>query len=144
MLRLNQARVANPKVIYLEADLFEWSPSRTYDFVFFGHWLSHIPASRFGNFWELMRDCTGDQGRIGFIDEDDRASWMDADRPSEHSEIARRTLSNGRRFEIIKVFWSPEDLKQRLRSMGWDVQITRVAERFMVGLGHPEPRSDPG
>jgi SAM-dependent methyltransferase len=141
MLRLNQARVANPKVTYLEADLFEWSPSRTYDFVFFGHWLSHIPASRFGTFWELMRDCTGDQGRVGFVDEDDRASWMDADRPSEHSEIARRTLSNGRRFEIIKVFWSPHNLKQRLRSMGWDLQITRVAERFMVGLGHPEPRA---
>jgi hypothetical protein len=143
MLRLNQARVTNPKVTYLEADLFEWWPNRTYDFVFFGHWLSHIPAARFARFWDLVRACAGDHGRVGFIDEDDRAAWMDPDRPSQHSEIARRTLADGRRFDIIKVFWSPEDLEQRLRSMSWDVQITRIAERFMVGAGHPERRSDP-
>jgi len=144
VLRLNRARVASPKLTYLEADVFEWSPSRTYDFVFFGHWLSHIPESRFGAFWDLVRACTGDEGRVGFIDEDERASWMDADRPFEHSEVARRRLSDGRRFDIIKVFWSPLDLKQRLRSMGWDLQITRVGERFMVAVGSPEGRSDSG
>ena len=75
--------------------------------------------------------------------EDDRAAWMDPDRPSEHSEVARRTLADGRRFDIIKVFWSPEDLEQRLRALGWDVQISRVGDRFMVGLGHPDHGSDP-
>jgi demethylmenaquinone methyltransferase/2-methoxy-6-polyprenyl-1,4-benzoquinol methylase len=143
MLELNRARVANPKVTYVEADLFEWSPDRAYDFVFFGHWLSHIPAARLDDFWDLMRTCAGDHGRVGFIDEDDRAAWMDPDRPFEHSEIARRTLPDGRRFDIIKIFWSPHDLQKRLRSLGWDVQITRVAERFMVGLGHPEGRFYP-
>lgn len=37
MLQLNHGHVADPKVTYIEADLFEWSPDRTYDFVFFGH-----------------------------------------------------------------------------------------------------------
>jgi demethylmenaquinone methyltransferase/2-methoxy-6-polyprenyl-1,4-benzoquinol methylase len=144
MLQLNQTQVADPKVTYVEADLFDWSAHRTYDFVFFGHWLSHIPTARFADFWDLVRACTGDRGRVGFIDEDDRAAWMDRDRPSEHSEVARRTLADGRQFDIIKVFWSPHDLQQRLRNLGWDVRITRVGDRFMVGLGHPEPRSEPG
>ena len=143
MLQLNHGHVADPKVTYVEDDLFEWSPDRTYDFVFFGHWLSHIPTARFADFWDLVRACTGDRGRVGFIDEDDRAAWMDPDRPSEHSEVARRTLADGRRFDIIKVFWSPEDLEQRLRALGWDVQISRVGDRFMVGLGHPDHGSDP-
>jgi len=141
MLQLNQTRVASPKVTYIEADLFDWSPARTYDFVFFGHWLSHVPSARFDEFWELVRTCTGDHGRVGFIDEDERAASMDADRPSPRSEVARRTLTDGRRFDIIKVFWSPEELQRRLRAMQWDVQITRVDKRFMVGLGQVEQHS---
>ena len=137
-LHLNQQRVANPKVTYLHADLFDWSPPRTYDFVFFGHWLSHIPSSRFDTFWDLVGACTGDRGRFGFIDEDERAAGLEADRPPGHSELARRTLSDGRHFDIIKIFWAPEDLEQRLRSMRWDVHIERIAERFMVGSGQRE------
>ena len=140
VLRLNQQRVANPKVTYLHADLFDWSPPRTYDFVFFGHWLSHIPLTRFDQFWDLVGRCTGDHGRVGFVDEDERAADLDAERPSAHPAVARRTLSDGRHFDIIKVFWTPEDLEQRLRSLRWDSQIKPLAERFMVGLGQPEPR----
>ena len=140
VLRLNQQRVANPKVTYLQADLFDWSPSRTYDFVFFGHWLSHVPPTRFDAFWDLVGRCTGDDGRVGFIDEDERAAGLEADRPSANPEVARRTLSDGRYFDIIKIFWKPEDLEQRLRSLHWDIRIELSVERFMVGLGQREPR----
>jgi SAM-dependent methyltransferase len=139
-LHLNQQRVANPKVTYLQADLFDWSPPRTYDFVFFGHWLSHIPPTRFDPFWDLVGRCTGDRGRVGFVDEDERAAGLEVDRPSGHPEVARRTLSDGRSFDIIKVFWEPEELEQRLRSLRWDVHVERIAERFMVGSGQPGPR----
>ena len=139
-LRLNRQRVASSKVTYLQADLFDWSPPRTYDFVFFGHWLSHIPPSRFDTFWGRVGACTGDHGRVGFIDEDERAADMEADRPSRHPDVARRTLSDGRSFDIIKVFWEPDDLQQRLRSLHWDIQIERISERFMVGSGQREPR----
>jgi hypothetical protein len=54
--------------------------------------------------------------------------------------VARRTLSDGRSFDIIKVFWEPEDLQTRLRSLRWNIQIERIAERFMVGSGQREPR----
>ena len=139
VLRLNEMRVADPKVTYLEADLFDWSPSRSYDFVFFGHWLSHVPPARFEAFWDLVRRCIGDHGRVGFIDEDERGASLE-ERPSRHAWMARRTLSDGRRFDIIKVFWSPDDLERRLRSLDWDVRVQRIAERFMVGAGQPEPR----
>ena len=143
MLRLNQQRVANPRVTYVHADLFEWSPSRTYDFVFFGHWLSHIPPTRFDAFWDFVGKCAGDHGRVGFIDEDERAAGFERERPSTDPSVARRTLSDGRSFDIIKVFWPPQDLEQRLRSLRWDVHIERIAERFMVGSGQRLERNPP-
>lgn len=132
-LRLNQQRVANSKVTYLQADLFDWSPPRSYDFVFFGHWLSDIPPSRFDTFWDRVGTCIGDHGRVGFINEDERAADLEADRPSGHPEVARRTLSDGRSFDIINVFWEPDHLQTRLRSLRWNIRIERIAERFMVG-----------
>jgi demethylmenaquinone methyltransferase/2-methoxy-6-polyprenyl-1,4-benzoquinol methylase len=135
MLQLNETRVANPKVTYLQADLFDWSPPRTYDFVFFGHWLSHVPPTRFDRFWELVRRCVGDRGRVGFIDEDDRAAAREAEWPAD--AVARRTLGDGRQFDIIKVFWSPVDLERRLRSLRWNTRVQRVADGFMAGVGQP-------
>ena len=35
MLALNRARVARPEVVYVQADVFAWSPTQRYDVVFF-------------------------------------------------------------------------------------------------------------
>jgi trans-aconitate methyltransferase len=43
MLELCQTRVADPRVRYVEADLFAWEPERTYDVCFFSFWVSHVP-----------------------------------------------------------------------------------------------------
>lgn len=44
-------------------------------------------------------------------------------------------MSDGRQFDIVKVFWAPADLEKRLRKMNWDVKIRRVDETFMYGVG---------
>src|SRR5262245_3942888 len=54
-LAMNRERVGRADVRYVEADLFEWRPDRPYDVVFFSFWLSHVPRSRFGEFWSLVR-----------------------------------------------------------------------------------------
>jgi hypothetical protein len=40
----------NERVRFVAADLFTWTPDRRYDVVFFGFWLSHVPAERFASF----------------------------------------------------------------------------------------------
>ena len=55
MLELCRARVDDPRVRYVQADLFAWEPDKTYDVCFFGFWLSHIPENRFETFWEKVR-----------------------------------------------------------------------------------------
>ena len=39
---------------YVVADLFDWQADAGYDAVFFSFWLSHVPRSRFGEFWLLL------------------------------------------------------------------------------------------
>src|SRR5690348_4261353 len=47
MLARARARVGDdPRVDFVEADIFGWRPDRRYDVVFFGFWLSHVPPER--------------------------------------------------------------------------------------------------
>jgi SAM-dependent methyltransferase len=112
MLALNRERVADPKVRYLNADIFTWTPDRLYDVVFFANWLSHIPLTVFDAFWNLVRTSLRPHGRGGFVDEDERAIVMDTTRLVGGVPAARRTLRDRRQFDIVKDFWNPTDLER--------------------------------
>jgi hypothetical protein len=51
--------------------------------------------------------------------------------------IARRTLDDGRRFDIVKVFWEPHDLTSRLEGLGWRADVRRVGDSFLFGTARP-------
>ena len=133
MIERNRAEVGDPSITYVVADLFEWEPDRTYDVVFFAFWLSHVPDDRFDDFWALVRRCLGPGGRVGFIDEDDRAA--EPTRNVDGVAVAQRTLADGRTFDIVKVLWRPDELEARLRDLGWDVTVRPVGETFLFGSG---------
>ena len=44
-------------------------PATRFDVISFSAWLSHVPASRFGRFWQLLRGLLAGGGRVLFIDE---------------------------------------------------------------------------
>lgn len=135
MLAINAQRVGDPKVTYVHADLFAWEADRAYDAVFFGFWLSHVPPSSFDDFWTLVRRCLAPGGRVGFVDEDDRGSVHDDVRPVGGIPATRRRLADGREFEIVKLFWRPEDLEMRLRSAGWDITVRPFGKTYLYGVG---------
>jgi SAM-dependent methyltransferase len=135
MLAINRRRCNDPRVTYVNADIFTWRPDRAYDAVFFGAWLSHVPPAAFDDFWAIVRSCLAPAGRVAFEDEDDRAAGHDDRYSVDGVPAACRRLSDGREFEIVKVFWRPEDLEHRLRSSGWDINIRRVGETSMYGAG---------
>jgi demethylmenaquinone methyltransferase/2-methoxy-6-polyprenyl-1,4-benzoquinol methylase len=138
MLERNRTETGARSVRYVEADVFEWQPDRTFDVVFFANWLSHVPPSRFDRFWAVVRSCLGPEGRAGFIDEDDRAQSFDETGVVNGVPVARRTLDDGRWFDIVKVFWQPRDLTARLRTLGWSADVRRVAESFLYGSARPD------
>jgi demethylmenaquinone methyltransferase/2-methoxy-6-polyprenyl-1,4-benzoquinol methylase len=135
MIERNRSEVGDPTVKYAVADLFEWTPDRTYDEVFFAFWLSHVPLDRFEEFWDLVRRCLGPGGRVAFIDEDARGGLNEPTSLRDGVCVAQRTLADGRTFDIVKIFWRPDELEARLRSSGWDVEVRPVGETFLFGSG---------
>ncbi len=134
MIQRARTEVGTDAVRFVQADLFEWSPDRAYDAVFFANWLSHVPPSRFDDFWALVSRCVKPQGRVGFIDEDDRAIANDDRLLIGDVPAARRTLSDGRTYHVVKVFWRPEELRARLRAVGWTARVRRLGETFLYGV----------
>jgi len=135
MLARNKLEVAWSNVRYIEADVFEWVPDAPYDVVFFGFLLSHIPPGLFESFWRLVRGSLRTGGRVAFVDEDDRVAHYDDVYVADGVPIARRRLGDGQEFDIVKVFWEPEDLAAELRGLGWNVSVQRVGGSYLYGVG---------
>ena len=122
MLSLNRER--NGEVArYVVADAFELSPSPSFDVVFFGFFLSHVPPSRFEAFWSGVAGQLAPGGRVLFVDEARHFLWRE-DWIDEKAGIVRRTLEDGSPHRTVKVLWKPDDLEARLFELGWDASVT--------------------
>jgi demethylmenaquinone methyltransferase/2-methoxy-6-polyprenyl-1,4-benzoquinol methylase len=126
-LALNRARVQRSDVVYLEADLFDWQPSRRYDVVFFSFWLSHVPRPRFDAFWELVRACLKRTGRVFFIDnrtDPHAAPHIKDPYVVEYGpDLHLRRLSDGTEWRVVKVMYEPDELHALLTAAGWTTEI---------------------
>jgi demethylmenaquinone methyltransferase/2-methoxy-6-polyprenyl-1,4-benzoquinol methylase len=139
MLELCRARVNDPRVRYVQADLFAWEPDRTYDVCFFGFWLSHVPGECFETFWERVRRAVGAEGRVFFIDSlrSRQASAVDHELPDRDEETMLRRLADGREYQIVKRFHEPEPLQRALADLGWNAQVKTTPEFFIYGQATP-------
>jgi 2-polyprenyl-3-methyl-5-hydroxy-6-metoxy-1,4-benzoquinol methylase len=134
-LALNERRVGSDKVVYVCADLFEWEPEGTFDFVFFGFWLSHVPPDRFDWFWSRLGKALNPGGRVFFVDSarNPASTAADQDLPGAGSAVAERRLNDGRRFRVVKVFYDPAALENRLAQLGWRASVQTSGEFFIYG-----------
>jgi demethylmenaquinone methyltransferase/2-methoxy-6-polyprenyl-1,4-benzoquinol methylase len=101
MLAIARERVPDEQVQFVQADLFAWRPPRTYDTVFFGFWLSHVPRERFDGFWRMIAHCLVPGGRVFFMDDRIRTPGELVEGESS-STIVRRTVA-GEQHRIVKV-----------------------------------------
>jgi len=142
-LELNRKRVARPDVDYLVADLFTWQPPKTYDVVFFSFWLSHVPRSRFSGFWSLVRSCLAPGGRVFLVD--NRKESPDAYVIRRDSDLEIRRVHDGREFQVVEVFYEPEELQSLLDHEGWTARLD-ATPWFIFGeacLADPGQRARP-
>ena len=156
VIALNRERVGAARVEYVCADLFAWRPARRYDFVFFGFWLSHVPAGAFIPFWSMVARALAPGGRVFFVDSRDhpaaRKGGYAGRAPSAPPSRSRRRLRDGREFEIVKIFHRPDELQAQLRALGWRAAVRGTATFFLHGLAARDPappadaagRPDPG
>jgi 2-polyprenyl-3-methyl-5-hydroxy-6-metoxy-1,4-benzoquinol methylase len=133
VIALNQARVRDPRVQYVQADLFSWQPRAQYDFVFFAFWLSHVPEDRFDAFWAMVRAALRPAGKVFFADSLGAEEGTARDQTIEADGTSERHLNDGRSFRIVKVFHDPSRLAARLRALGWNADVKATATFFVHG-----------
>lgn len=123
-----------PAAELVVADIFSWRPPQEFDVVFFSFWLSHVPEERFDGFWALVRASVGPGGRVFLVDSgagDTAHTGTDQDGREE-----TRSLADGRTFRIVKRRWEPAELTERMRPLGFELELADTANgHFLYGTG---------
>jgi len=130
--RLEAAGLSLPT--YVEADLFAWHPTEHYDVVFFSFWLSHVPPERFDAFWAMVAQALKPGGRVFFIDNRLHPAATAQDQsPAETGGVEERKLNDGSAFRIVKLYYTPEALVDRLAGLGWRARCQQTDRFFIYG-----------
>jgi demethylmenaquinone methyltransferase/2-methoxy-6-polyprenyl-1,4-benzoquinol methylase len=116
------------------ADVFDWKPADEFDVVFFSFWLSHVPEERFEEFWALVRSALKPGGRVFLVDNAAGGESSHGRRSGDETET--RTLADGREFEIVKLRRTPDDLRERVATLGFALDLHVTANgNFLYGFG---------
>ena len=147
-LEINRGKLpAAAAVELVHADVFGYEPPGVFDTVFFSFWLSHVPASRRGDHWSLVRRALRTGGQVVMIDNahGDRVATSGFGRVHTAggggSEI--RELADGRRFEIVKHYWHPHELVADARTHGVALDVRETDHHFVFAHGRFVPEEGP-
>ncbi len=133
-LAICRRRVDPQHVTLVQADLFAWRPHERYDLAFFAAWLSHVPPQRFDAFWALVAKCLTPSGRAFVIDELPAVAALECQASDQPAPAVHRSLTTGRSYRAIKVLYGPDDLRRRLRTLGWEADVRTVGERYFCAI----------
>ncbi|RPI56784.1 MAG: class I SAM-dependent methyltransferase [Acidobacteria bacterium] len=133
VLAINHKRVHADHVRYETADIFSWTPPRRFGAVFFAFWLSHVPPGRFATFWETVAAALEPDGRVFVVDSLLEPTSTAKDHDIDDSGVVRRRLNDGREFDIVKVFYEPQELETRLLELGWRGTVRSAGRFFLHG-----------
>ena len=139
MIALARQRVTDPSVTFVAADVLDWVPLRRYDTVFFGFWLSHVPASAFGRFWSVVRGALASNGRVLFVDDRPEAAGRETYLGGS-GEIVERQLRDGTRHQLVKLVRDQQGMTQQLTELGWHATITQSGPDWLLGEVRPALR----
>lgn len=136
MIAINQAKLQSEKVTYQQTNLFQWQPQLQYDMVFFGFWLSHVPAEQLPSFLQTVHRALKPGGRLFFVDSRQIETASPRKRTIQVSENREsRALNDGRRFEIVKIYYDPRQLTETLRQRGFAIRVQATPSFFIYADG---------
>ncbi len=147
VLVVNKAKTQSDKVTYQVADIFVWQAPQPFDAAFMGFWLSHIPPSKQSYFMNQLANTLQPGGKIFFIDSLPKPSSTAKDMAADLAEHASRTqssdeeskitrrLNDGQEFELVKVYYQPDDLAALFEAHQMQVTVKRTDNFFLYGWG---------
>ncbi len=133
MLGQTQARLEEEDPALLEKILFTRGDayllpfaSQTFDMVFFGFWLSHVPHKRVTPFFNEIKRVLKPGGIVLIFD-----SAMRSGVPRE--EIAHRSLNDGSVHDVLKINYTPPELKNLLGQVFPVSDARQTYDFFLIG-----------
>jgi demethylmenaquinone methyltransferase/2-methoxy-6-polyprenyl-1,4-benzoquinol methylase len=128
MIEVNRSKTGTASIDYQAVDLFQWEPDRQYDLVFFAFWLSHVPPSHLPAFLDKVARATKPGRRIFIVDEPQ--SDRNISGPNTHGLYQQRTLNDGRSFQIVKVYYEPQEIERNLVELGFKTESSMLGRAF--------------
>jgi SAM-dependent methyltransferase len=109
-------------------------PDRTVDAVFTGFWLSHVPRERLDVFLAIVRRWLRPGGTFAFVDSLLDPQSSAADHPTPTDDTSVRRLDDGRKFTVVKVYYTPAELEAALALAGFvSAKVTTTGRFFLIG-----------
>lgn len=132
MLALAQEKLADQRVQYQQANLFQWEPAGEYDLVFFANWLSHVPPDKLAPFLARATRAVRAGGYLALLDQyaprlEDRQIMQTGE---DGHTYARRTLNAGESFTIVKMFYDLPLLQSTFAELGFQATLYPLDESF--------------
>lgn len=139
-LAINRQKLDHPaNVTYQQTDLFTWEPDQQFELVSFTFWLSHVPPDEVDSFLAKVYRATKPGGKVWMVDSR-KASTGTANNQSVETvdAIQKRTLNDGREFEIVKIYYQPKLLGEIFERNGFSVEVHTTDTYFIYAVAtHP-------
>lgn len=133
------AVAGNPRVTAVQADLFTWRAGRTFDSVFFGFWISHVPRALLPTFMGSLAGYLRPGGKFFFVDNCRQPEASTPHVVGREGEFMTRRLANGQTSTIIKNYYSAGEIAAACAECGLAVQVLQTPSLFQYGVGQRIP-----
>lgn len=114
-------------------DLGDLGPGR-FDFGYAMHWVSHIPLARWAEFFTGFHACLNRGATVLLADDirrpDDADPYYSKLATRDSYEIRR--LPNGQSYEIVKTYFTPDELRALLQPWAHNLQIHYERPRWWL------------
>ncbi|MBG3849795.1 class I SAM-dependent methyltransferase [Xanthomonas sp. WHRI 8391] len=135
MLKFNPA-TCDPRVRTVQADLFQWQATRTYDAVVFAFWVSHVPRELLPQFLRKVADALDVGGKFFFIDNLPKPEALSPHVVDVEGQLMQRRLRNGNVSTIVKNYYATSELQAACSAAGLDVVVSQTPTFFQYGVGY--------
>ena len=133
VIAINRSKLNSPHIEYQQVDLFSWEPAAEYDLVFFSFWLSHVPPELLESFLVKVYKSVCVGGQVFIIDSrfEPTSTATNHILNDDGSIYKSRKLNDGQEFQIVKVFYQPDELQKHLTKVGFQADV-KVTEHYFI------------
>ncbi len=139
MIQVAQRKLKNHpnfgKVFFHLGDIFHPTlfQDSSYDLVFFGFWLSHVPPEELDGFFRgLVRKSLKKGGHLMFVDSLPTLDSSQDRVVNSQSLKETRQLNDGTKWNIVKIYFNEDNLTAQLNSFGFFGTMKNTGTNFIL------------